>query len=88
MKALDFDEWYEWNFKRNPKVVQSVEELLSTAFQNRERRAFNIWIEVPENDKNYIDNHMQKLKKQLSKMGKIGEQADTLANTITNIDLI
>jgi hypothetical protein len=32
VKEVDYNEWYEWNFKRTNVVIKNVERLLSQAF--------------------------------------------------------
>ena len=85
----DYKDWYNWNFKRINDIVKNVETHLSTIFDPEDKRAFDIWMDIPQSSGNsYIDSHIKKLDKQLLHMSKINEKADTMAKTITKIDNI
>ncbi|CAI2376110.1 unnamed protein product [Moneuplotes crassus] len=85
----DYKDWYDWNFKRTHEIVKRVEANLANIFDPQDKRAFDIWMDIPENIGNsYIDSHIEKLDKQLKNMSKINQKADTMAKTITNIDTI
>ena len=85
----DYKSWYNWNFKRINDIVKNVEAHLSTIFDPEDKRAFDIWMDIPQSTGNsYIDSHIKKLDKQLLHMSKINEKADTMTKTITKIDNI
>ena len=85
----DYKDWYNWNFKRTSDIVKSVETNLASVFEHKDKRAFDIWMDVPQNNENnYIDSHIKKLDKQLLNMSKINEKADSMTKTITNIETI
>ena len=85
---MDYKDWYEWNFKRTNGIIKSVERNLSQCFEASEKRAFDIWLDVPANTTNYIEQHMKKLDKQLKNLDQIKNQVEHHKNTIQNIDLV
>jgi len=85
----DYKDWYAWNFKRTNEIVKRVETNLVEVFEHKDKRAYDIWVDMPQNsNNNYIDSHIKKLDKQLENMSKMNEKADTMAKTITNIETI
>ena len=88
-ETQNYKDWYAWNFKRTHDIIKNVEDNLANIFDPQDKRAFDIWMDIPQNsENNYIDSHIEKLDKQLENMSRINAKVDSMAKTITNIDTI
>jgi hypothetical protein len=61
-KALkSYRAWHSWNFNRTPEIIRRVEKSLSEAFNNTEKRTFDIWLDMPNNgpSTNIVEHHFE-----------------------------
>ena len=63
LKDMEYQDWYDWNFKRTNVIIKSVEKQLSVSVESKDKRAFDIWMDIPGKKTTYIDQHMKRLDK-------------------------
>ena len=84
-KEETYKDWYSRNFGRQGDLIRRVEKELQEAFKERgEERILDIWIDMPTgSDNSYINQHFDKLDKELRTINKALNATEMLAQSIT-----
>ena len=71
-KNESYRDWYNKNFSRQNETIRNVEQHLVEAFKDKNQgRILDIWIEMPQtNDNSYINQHFEKMDKELRSMNR------------------
>ena len=79
-----YADWYARNFGRSHPIASSVQRNLSECYQDtNENRILDLFMDIPKEQENsYLNQHFEKLDKDIANIAKASKTADILTNSI------